>query len=101
HLVTSEMVLAELLNDFSARDPELRRSAAQLALRLREMPDVTVFPQTTEGFQEALSLYLERYDKSWSLTDCASFRVMREQGLEEALTYDKHFDQAGFKALLR
>jgi predicted nucleic acid-binding protein len=40
-------------------------------------------------------------DKSWSLTDCASFLIMEAMGIREALTYDNHFLQAGFTALLR
>jgi predicted nucleic acid-binding protein len=51
-------------------------------------------------FDMAFTLYGNRPDKSWSLTDCASFVVMRERGLTEALTTDEHFRQAGFRALL-
>jgi predicted nucleic acid-binding protein len=40
-------------------------------------------------------------DKDWPLTDCISFEVMREHGISEALTGDHHFEQAGFKALLK
>ena len=35
------------------------------------------------------------------MTDCVSFVVMHERGLIEALTMDQHFQQAGFRALLR
>jgi predicted nucleic acid-binding protein len=42
-----------------------------------------------------------RHDKAWSLTDCTSFVVMRQHRLTEALTTDHHFEQAGFKMLLR
>ena len=41
-----------------------------------------------------------RQDKNWSVTDCTSFVVMREHNLTEALTADRHFEQAGFKAIL-
>lgn len=33
-------------------------------------------------------------------TDCISFVVMREKNLIDALTADRHFIQAGFRALL-
>ena len=39
--------------------------------------------------------------KEWGLTDCISFVVMRERNLTEALSADAHFEQAGFRALLR
>ena len=39
--------------------------------------------------------------EDWSLTDCISFLAMKEFGSEEALTTDHHFEQAGFRALLK
>ena len=50
---------------------------------------------------ETLRFYEQRPDKAWSLTDGLSFVVMQELGLTEALTGDHHFEQAGFRALLR
>lgn len=35
------------------------------------------------------------------MTDCSSFLIMERYGIDSALTYDWHFEQAGFKALLR
>ena len=52
-------------------------------------------------FAAGLDLYRNRPDKAWSLTDCISFVVMRERSITEALAYDRHFEQAGFRALLR
>jgi predicted nucleic acid-binding protein len=40
-------------------------------------------------------------DKGWSLTDCSSFILMEQERLTAALTYDRHFTQAGFQILLR
>jgi len=48
-----------------------------------------------------LTLYGNRADKAWSLTDCISFAVMAEEGLSDGLTGDRHFEQAGFHALLK
>jgi predicted nucleic acid-binding protein len=56
---------------------------------------------TPQLFSEGLSLHGQRQDKDWSLTDCISFIVMRQRGLQQALAYDQHFEQAGFDALLR
>ena len=47
-----------------------------------------------------MELYASRPDKSWSLTDCISFCVMRELGITDVLTTDRHFSQAGFHVLL-
>ena len=100
-LVTSEMVLTEFLNDFGQRGQFLRRLAARLVARATADRNVTVVGQTRRQFRDALALYSERSDKSWSLTYCASFRIMAQYGISEALTYDRHFVLAGFKALLR
>ena len=48
--------------------------------------------------EEGLGLYESRPDKEWSLTDCISFVVMKKEGIVEALTEDRHFEQAGFVA---
>ncbi|MCX6893159.1 MAG: PIN domain-containing protein [Verrucomicrobiota bacterium] len=44
--------------------------------------------------------WLFRYkDKTFSFTDCTSFVVMRELKLQDVLTTDHHFTQAGFHTL--
>ena len=48
-----------------------------------------------------MDLYDSRNDKQWSLTDCISFVVMQDYEITDALTGDHHFEQAGFRALLR
>jgi predicted nucleic acid-binding protein len=69
--------------------------------RSNENPNITLISQTSQQFQPGLELYKNRLDKNWSLTDCVSFKIMEQMGIYEALAYDKHFEQAGFKALLR
>jgi predicted nucleic acid-binding protein len=41
-----------------------------------------------------------RPDKGYSLTDCVSMLVMRQEGITEILTHDIHFTQEGFTKLL-
>jgi predicted nucleic acid-binding protein len=50
---------------------------------------------------EALDLYHRYQDKDWTLTDSTSFLIMRERGITEALTADRHFEQPGFIAMLK
>lgn len=100
-VITSEMVLTEFLNDSSDSGAVLRRTAALMIRGLRRRAEVLIVPQTSIQFQEALALYEQRDDKRWSLTDCASFQIMRRDRMTQALTYDHHFEQAGFQALLR
>lgn len=101
HIVTSEMVLVEVLNDVSKRGEYFRVKAVALIKRLKESPNIVIIPQMGRSFEAAFSLYQKRTDKDWSLTDCLSFVLMNEYGIVEALAYDKHFVQAGFVALLR
>ncbi len=99
-ILTSEMVLAEVLNSFSDGGP-LRHAVGSMVQRLRSNRDVIIVPQTSEQFESALRRYKQTADKSWSLTDCASFQVMETEQMQAALTHDQHFAQAGFEALLR
>lgn len=99
-LVTSEMVLVEFMNSFSGHGERLRKVAADTVSVLQGNPKVEIVPQTDSLFAAAVGLYAATLDKSWSVTDCSSFLLMRERGITEALTEDRHFMQAGFTPLL-
>ncbi len=99
--VTSEMILTELLNLFAEKGTALRNTAVSMVQKIKSASNCEVVPQTSLQFRKALERYNDRPDKGWSLTDCASFLIMEEKGIGEALTYDQHFLQAGFGALLR
>ena len=68
---------------------------------LRTNPGVTIVSAGKELFDRGVSLYAERPDKAWSLTDCISFVIMQDHGLRDALTGDHHFEQAGFNVLMK
>ena len=99
--VTSQMVLVEFLNFMSGQGQHLRSLAAEAVSSFAGDPRVEVVHQTDPQFRTALDLYSSRSDKGWSLTDCASFAIMQELDILEALAYDHDFEQAGFIALLR
>lgn len=100
-IVTTEMVLVEWLNALASPMRGRRNAVILQCLALRDRRDVTVVQQSGALFAQALDLYIRRVDKAWSITDCASFLVMRGRRISAALTHDRHFEQAGFRALLR
>jgi predicted nucleic acid-binding protein len=97
--VTTDLVLAEVLNHFSRGGPYWRGKAALQVRGLRGDPDVAVLPTSPADFDAALALYESRLDKGYSLTDCRSILAMRAQGIAEVLTNDHHFTQEGFTIL--
>jgi predicted nucleic acid-binding protein len=100
-IVTSEGVLTELLNCFAERGTQFRAVAAKTVAALQNDASGIVAPQSSASFAAALQLYRDRPGKNWSITDCSSFLIMRQYGIEAALTFDRHFEQADFRALLR
>lgn len=98
-IVTTEWVLVELA-DGLAGSVTGRAEFRGILADLCDDPDSNVIPSDRELFDAGVRLYAQRPDKKWSLTDCISMEVMREMHLIEALTGDKHFEQAGFIALL-
>jgi predicted nucleic acid-binding protein len=80
--------------------PSLTPSAETVRALLCD-PDIRVLPQSRESFLARLDLYAARPDKGYSLTDCISMDALRREGLTEALTNDRHFEQEGFRALFR
>ena len=98
HFVTTEWVLVEVGDATAA--PAAKPNFQKLLGVLEEDGHVKIIPARHELFRHGLTLYFERPDKEWSLTDCISFTVMQDEGLMEALTGDHHFAQAGFTILL-
>jgi predicted nucleic acid-binding protein len=97
--VTTAWVLTEVANALSAS--HLRSGFLSLLDDLQSDDEVSIVAPEPETFAQGIDLYRNRPDKNWSLTDCISFVVMKREGITEALTADRHFEQAGFKALLQ
>jgi predicted nucleic acid-binding protein len=98
-LVTTEWVLTEFGNAYS--DPRDRADFVGLYRSLINHPRVRIISADTRLFQRGVDFFEQRPDKEWSLVDCLSFIVMRDEGIQEALTGDKHFEQAGFVVLFK
>jgi transposase InsO family protein len=88
-------------------DLRLTESAplSHMALLMRNRAMVELFHPILRSIQEdelhALNFFEKYADQRIGFTDCLSFVVMEERGITEALTTDEHFQQAGFRALLR
>ena len=100
-VATTQMVLTEVLNHVSGMGLRTKLAATRLLEDLGSNPNVEIIPQTDTQFRTAVERYASRSDQRWSLTDCASFLLMEERGIIEALAFDRDFEQAGFIALLR
>ena len=98
-LVTTEFVLLELAD--ALNKPPLREEALSICELVKTDPAFRLIRGDSQLFQRGLEFYKQRSDKEWQLTDCISFVVMQDEGITEALTADRHFEQAGFKALLK
>jgi predicted nucleic acid-binding protein len=98
-IVTTAWVLAELGNYLA--EGKNRRLFVPLVEQFRADWRSHIIPPSSKFFDRAMALYGKRPNKHWSFTDCASFIAMSRQDLTEALTGDHHFEQAGFKALLK
>jgi predicted nucleic acid-binding protein len=98
-ILTSDWVLMEVADALA--ESESRSRVRDFILHLRQSAACEIVPATRELLDRALELYHRHADKEWTLTDCVSFVIMRERKVTNALTGDKHFEQAGFVALLK
>jgi predicted nucleic acid-binding protein len=94
-VVTTEATLWEWLNSTT------RATAVEGYRRVHRDPQIIVVAFDGDLIAQAVTLYQAREDKDWSLTDCLSFLVMTQRQIDGALTSDHHFQQAGFRSLLR
>jgi uncharacterized protein len=96
-LVTTSYVFDEVVTFFNSRGRHSK--AVELGHRLLESSSIRFFHIDIDLFEEGWQYFQSRPDKRYSLTDCLSFVVMEREGLREALTFDDHFAQAGFRVL--
>jgi uncharacterized protein len=98
-LLTTAWIMTEFANAISAS--QARRRFGPVLARLRSESDAMIIAPDSDLFDRGCKLYISRPDKEWSLTDRISFVVMEREGMTDALTSDRHFEQAGFHTLLQ
>ena len=97
-LVTTDAILLEIGNALSRN---FKRESVEIIEEFLTSDDVQVIHLHPQLFRKAFDLYKSRSDKLWGLIDCVSFVVMKEIGITDALSADKHFEQAGFNILIK
>lgn len=97
-LVTTDAVLLEIGNALARN---FKEQAEEIIADFLTSDEVEVVRLDADLFQRAFELYRAHKDKTWGMTDCVSFVIMRERGIADALTNDKDYRQAGFNALMR
>ncbi|MGD1717383.1 type II toxin-antitoxin system VapC family toxin [Hydrocoleum sp. CS-953] len=100
-IVTTEEILNELLTFYANFGIKQRRRTVKLVKNIIDRSDIYVVEQSHKSFLLGRSLYENRLDKGYSLTDCISMNTMNELEINEVLTHDRHFSQEGFMILLR
>jgi uncharacterized protein len=94
-LVTTTYIFDEVVTFFNSR--KLHPKAVEVGNRLLNSPDIDLIEIDQELFDRGWQYFQNHPDKSYSLTDCLSFTVMKQRGIYAALTLDHHFRQAGFQ----
>jgi uncharacterized protein len=100
-VVTSNYVIAELVALLTRPLRIPRRTVVNVIDGIKASPFVETVHIDAGTDNDAWRLLGTRLDKEWSLVDCASFVLMQQRGLVDALTTDSHFEQAGFVRLLK
>ncbi|MCY7376898.1 MAG: PIN domain-containing protein [Pyrinomonadaceae bacterium] len=96
-LLTTDAVLLEIGNSLARNN---KQKSIEIIDQFVSSEEIEMVRLDETLFNKAFELYKNHADKSWGLVDCISFVVMREQNITDALTCDKHFAQAGFRALM-
>ena len=96
-LLITDAVLLEIGNGLARN---YKQEAVEIIEDFIDSEEVEIAHLTPTLFERAFNLYRKHNDKDWGLIDCISFLVMTDANINQALTFDQHFEQAGFKVLM-
>lgn len=77
-----------------------REAALNFTLNAAVSPNLELVWVDRELHDRGMNLLTAQLDKTYSLCDAVSFVLMQDRGITDALTTDRHFEQAGFRRLL-
>lgn len=78
-----------------------RLEIIKFSTRILDDEEIEIVWVDENQHRQAVELIEQREDKTYSLCDALSFILMRQRGISDALTTDKHFEQEGFTRLLK
>lgn len=93
-LVTTTYVFDEIVTFFNSRNRHAK--AVEIGKNLTSSQAIEIIHVDENLFDDGWNYFQKFRDKRFSLTDCISFVVMENREITKALTFDKHFAQAGF-----
>jgi len=97
-LLMTEAVLLEIGN---ALAKDYKQEAIATIKAFRASTEALIVELNSQLFSKGFAMYEKYQDKAWSLVDCISFVVMKDNKTTDALTTDDHFKQAGFNILMQ
>jgi predicted nucleic acid-binding protein len=97
--ITTSYVFDEVVTYFNSRGRH--EKAVEIGNRLLNSSSTTFVHVDESYFDKGWHYFKMHRDKSYSLTDCISFVAMIHFSIRKALTFDRHFGQAGFECIPR
>jgi predicted nucleic acid-binding protein len=97
-LLITDSILLEVGNALARH---FRQEAVTIIEQFLNSSEVEIVYTTPKLFAAAFARYKQYTDKEWGLVDCISFEIMETRGIQQALTPDQHFVQAGFTVLMK
>ncbi len=99
NFVTTDAILLELGNAFSPLN--LKPLAIKLIEVIRQSKKWNCVCLDENLMNRGFELYKQMKDKEWGFVDCISIIVAKDMKIKEIFSTDHHFEQAGFKILLK
>lgn len=97
--ITTNGVLLEFMNAFGT--VKYRAIGLKIVDEILSSEHWTVIFIDQALTDMGIDLFRQRMDKDWGLVDCISMIVAEQNNIQDIMTADHHFEQAGFNCLLK
>lgn len=95
-LLTTHVVFTELLSLLTKRHG--KSVGIRVGKELKASGDrLSIVHLSEDQEKRAWEVFCKFKDKDYDLVDCLSFVCMKDRGIDEALAFDRHFRQYGFR----